>query len=256
MGLLLIMYKFKKRQFFAVAMAVITFPFNTGFSLAQNIELKRSSQHLISLVFPSSSPEKTSQNPQSSVGAATRIGRIDRCVEETKSLTALMPKNQNNYAKTISAQPIFFIYVPQTIAESAEFIIVDQTGKEIDHQKITLKQKEGIRKITLSSEKELEIGQQYDWQFAIKCNSFIIISEIGKIERVNLNPEIKSQLDKTVDALSQARIYANEFIWQETLTSLISVRDSQPEEWRELLESVGLQDFTNQPLIDVTDKEN
>jgi hypothetical protein len=249
------MYNFNYGKIFAVGMAIIPSSLNIGFTVAQTVELKSFSPHLISLAFPSSSPKETTKNPDNTAAGGTRrIGRIDRCVEQSKSLTALTP-NQSNYAKTISSQPTFFLYVPETTAESAEFILVDEEGKEIDNQKIPLSNKEGIIKITVSPEKKLEIGQKYQWEFLLKCNS-LKISQIGTIERVELKPEIKSQLLTTTDPLEKARIYAKEFIWQETLTSLTSVRDSQPEEWNELLQSVGLEDFQNVPFLDCCQPKN
>jgi hypothetical protein len=255
------MYKFfNGGSFLAFTTSIFISIFNSSFMVAQTIEIKSSSEHLISLKFPES-PEGTVKNPESTIGAARRGGQPFpelMCIQDQKPLTVVM---HNNNLKTISSKPTFFVYLPLTKAKSAQFMLVDrQSGSLIDKQLIPLKKDhtQRIVKINLSPEANLQENQEYFWQISLICDGLIISEETyqkGIIERV-LNREIESQLANTNDALEKARIYADQGIWLDTLSTLASVRDSQLEEWRELLKSIGLEDFSDRPLIDVSEAEN
>lgn len=65
----------------------------------------------------------------------------------------------------------------------------------------------------------------------------------GTIERVSLDELTQTQLEMTGDTLDKAQIFANADIWTETLINVIAVKESQPQEWIELLTSVGLHDY-------------
>lgn len=67
----------------------------------------------------------------------------------------------------------------------------------------------------------------------------------GVVEKVTLAPEIKTQLSGNKDIVQQAQIYANQGIWRETLSLALTLRESQPEEWKELLTSVGLDKYVD-----------
>lgn len=238
------MYNFNWCKIFAFTTALITAIVNSNFAIAENIENKSSSEYLISLEFPSSPDRKP---PESSAGGGRRGG----CVTGKNPLTVLMP-NLNNEMKTVSSQPNFWVYVPQTTAKIAQMMIIDETGKDIDIQEIPLKNVPGIIKITLSPDKKLEIGQKYEWQFSLMCTPAVINKnnyQVGTVERVKLTPEIESKLINTPDALGKAKIYANQFIWPETVNYTLSVRNSAPKEWTELLKSVGLEYLSDAPFL-------
>ena len=65
----------------------------------------------------------------------------------------------------------------------------------------------------------------------------------GIVEKVPLTPEVEAQISATQDLIEQAKIYANQGIWAETLSLAFSLRESQPQEWQELLASVRLQKY-------------
>ena len=270
------MYHFNARNFGLFTITIFISILNSSLVIPQIVKFESSSENLISLKFPQP-PKSTLKNPQYTRGAAKRTCLLPENKEESEdrteskdrvlALTALMP-NSANYAKTTSSQLTFFLYVPVSRTDKLlEFSIFDEKGDYIDIQKIPLSKKEGIVKITISPEKELEIGNKYDWRFLLRCGILpetggtqLTIKdpqiEEGIIERVNLKPEIESQLANTNDTLEKAKIYNREEIWLDTLSNLASVRDSQPEEWSELLKSIGLEVFSDRPLIDVGEGEN
>jgi len=71
----------------------------------------------------------------------------------------------------------------------------------------------------------------------------------GSIERVTLEENIKQELLANKDTLKQAQIYAKNNIWQDTISLVASVQTLQPQEWQELLTSVGLENLKEKKLI-------
>ena len=263
------MYHFNACSFVVLTTTVVIYVFNSSFTIAQTLELKSSSPNLISLKFPSS-PGSTFKSPQSTAVSGLRPAEKGKLCfpdvpnQEQLQLTSLMPNTQN-YAKTISSQPTLFVYIPKTNANSATFSLKSGVGKVIiNNQKISLNNTNHhntntsgiILKITLPPQTELKINQIYHWTISVNCitsNLYRngISRENGIIQTVNLKPEVESQLANQDDAIARAKIYAREGIWLDTLSTLASVRDFQPEEWRGLLESVGLEKLSDKPLIDV-----
>ncbi|MBD0306612.1 MAG: DUF928 domain-containing protein, partial [Microcoleus sp. T1-bin1] len=87
------------------------------------------------------------------------------------SLTALVPKNK--IARTVSDYPTFFFYLPQTEAELAEFILEDESGKEIYQQDLTIKNLSGVIGVSIPANTNvppLEVGKKYTWVFSLVCN--------------------------------------------------------------------------------------
>ena len=203
----------------------------------------------LSLTFP---PTQNRGAPGRTIGGGTRS---PSClgIDDT-SLTALMP--EDNLGLTVSANPAFFFYVPkatETLAElSAEFTVSDEEFKEIYHTNFTLVNTPGVVKVQLPKTVSLEIGKTYHWEFAIICDpqdperdQFVW----GQSQRVELSPELKANL-KQVLLLEQAKLYAHRQIWHETLSILAELYSSNPKEWEELLNSVGLQDIAKKPLVE------
>jgi hypothetical protein len=117
---------------------------------------------------------------------------------------------------------------------------------------VTLSGKSGIFKLNLPQSKQLETGKKYNWEFSLDCGSGALsrrVSLAGNIERVELSPEVKTKLEKSATLIEKARIYASNYLWQETLTILAEQRDQYPKEWQELLTSVGLKDFAQAPFV-------
>lgn len=215
---------------------------------------------LVSLEFPPSPNRKT---PKESAGAGRR-GPCDYNNSEKPAnefLVALMPdriENKGNLsikyyslAKTALLQPSFWFYIPENKAKSANFNIVDDQGNTITTLNLNqLPDKPGIIKISLPQDTKLERNKEYNWSFSLVCTSSLKSTVAGKITTVELDSSLQSQLNQIQDPLKKARFYADNGLWNETLAILASLYPSNPQEWKQLLESVGLQEYSDQPLLD------
>jgi Domain of Unknown Function (DUF928) len=174
------------------------------------------------------------------------------------SLTALAP--ENHFGRTVSEYPTFFFYLPPTEAESAEFILVDESGKEIYKQTLKIKNLSGVIGISIPSDKSvapLEVDKRYKWNFTVICDAKDRSGdqqEMGTVLRVELSADIRSQLEKA-DQRNKTFIYAKNGIWQDALSNLAAARRAQPDEawiksdWESLLDSVKLGKITKEPIV-------
>lgn len=213
----------------------------------QIVQAETEKELLVSLEFP---PGPNRQPPRSTQGAGVR-GKVCVVKQETKPLTALM-SNRDNQTKTIAAQPTFFVYVPENNAKTGEFVIRDEQGKPIAVEQIPINSKSGIFKFSIPESISLEVNQKYQWEFSLECGNIPDgdTKEIkGEIQRVELSPSAKEELANAIEPLKQAQIYASNEIWQETLTLMATQRCNQEREWEELLKSVGLGAFTEDPFV-------
>src|SRR5919199_4122427 len=127
------------------------------------------------------------------------------------SLTALTPKNK--IGRTVSDYPTFFFYLPQTDAELAELILEDESGNQIYQQEFTIKNLSGVIGVSIPANTNvppLEVGKNYTWKFTVVCDADDRSSdqlESGVVRRVELSPDILSQLEKA-DPRQKTFIYA------------------------------------------------
>ncbi|WP_017294124.1 DUF928 domain-containing protein [Geminocystis herdmanii] len=193
-------------------------------------------------------PDAPEREPPQSTAAG---GRRGGCVRGNMPITPLTP-NQDNSVKTVSPQPQFFVYIPPSKAKFFQFILKDETGNEIDNQEIPITESDAIMSINVSEKTNLEVGKKYLWEISLICNPMVVNNSSytkGSIERVTLDENIKKELLANKDILKQAQIYANNNIWQDTISLVGSIQESQPQEWQQLLTSVGLENLKEKKLI-------
>lgn len=187
--------------------------------------------------------------PNSTAGGGTRGNPIS-CSQGETPLTALMP-TRHNIGKTAAAKPAFFVYVPKTTATEAEFIIIDLEGNEVYEQTFKLENTAGIVKVSLpQNAPDLEINKEYEWQFALICNpNDRTVDEfvLGEIERTPLSPDLQTKIEGA-QPLEQAKLYAREHFWNDTVAILAEIRSSNEQEWSQLLRSVGLEAIASAPF--------
>jgi len=218
-----------------------------------------------SLKFPVT--DNIGQPSGGSMGGGTR-GSCS--VSNQMPLTSLMPirnpENQRtrlpvNPALTVATNPTFFLYVPTTTAQYAEFLVFDAQDNEVYQTTLQFPRvstsevsTSGIVKLSLPANVSLETGKNYRWVFAVSCmtsdgdissNYFVE----GWIQRTDLSPDLKTKIDRATP-LEQAKLYAEARIWSETLTIAAQLRTSKPDEWEELLKSVGLGAIAQAPFIE------
>ena len=183
--------------------------------------------------------------------------RGDSCViEKTIGLTALMPGD--NVGTTATTEPTLFVYVPKNTAESAELVVIDEEGNPVYSNTFAISNAYGIVKVDLPKDAGLTSGKEYIWQFALVCDLSDRAADKyvqGMLKPVELTNELQSRL-REATPLKQAQLYAEAGIWNETLITLADLRDSNPTEWEELLDSVGLREISSEPFSSCCSLEN
>lgn len=175
-------------------------------------------------------------------------------VSGQKPLTALLPKN--NFGLTTAQTPTFFVYIPQTTAQKAEFVLTTETGDVVYETSVALSQTAGVVEIQLPPSTALELNKRYEWSVSVNCNieGFDNPLIYGEVQRVQPNSTLTQQLQNT-QAQQQVAFYAEAGIWYDSVTLLAQLRRSSPgdttlaQDWRSLLDSAGLDAFASEPII-------
>ncbi|BAQ64950.1 DUF928 domain-containing protein [Geminocystis sp. NIES-3709] len=226
------MLKIQSKSVIFVSLFMAIVPFVDIFSSVKAIE------------FPNA-PKR--EAPQSTAAGGRRGG----CVSGNIPIMPLTPSKDNS-VKTVSPQPEFFVYIPPTKAKFVQFVLKDETGNTLDSQEMGITEGDQVVTINVGEKVNLETDKKYTWEISLICNPMIINTSNytkGIIERVSLEDNVKKELLANKDIVKQAEIYANNNIWQDTISLVASVKESQPQQWEELLTSVGLENLADKKLI-------
>ncbi|MDJ0556081.1 MAG: DUF928 domain-containing protein [Microcoleaceae cyanobacterium MO_207.B10] len=200
--------------------------------------------------------------PARTRGAGSR-GPCNPLVEEKSgiNLTALMPKN--NIGTTVSPNPNVYLYVPKTSKKTAEFVLYDWTNRvrtPIYKTNISLPDTSGILKVDLPKTVELQPDNIYVWHFGIICDPSQRSLDYyinGWLKRTSLTTETEAKLQQLEQKpLEKAQLYAESSVWNETISILEKARDAYPNAWKELLESVGLEEIADSKIFDCCQKKS
>ena len=217
--------------------------------------------------------------PGSRTGEASRSRGV--CPRVTTPLTALMPVTQGTsgrqsasttpttsesvYGLTLAERPTFWFYVPYPLTSSRllEFVLQDEKGNDVYQTQFTASGTEpGVVGLQLPPTVDpLEVGKRYRWFFLIYCNPEQPTFVEGWVERVELNPTLKNQLDQATTPQQKAALYAEAGVWFEALTTLAELRRQKPNDqalnaqWLELLQSVDLEAIATEPVTSVLNPE-
>ncbi|MBE9240928.1 DUF928 domain-containing protein [Synechocystis salina] len=198
---------------------------------------------LVSLKFPQAGDRGTTQ---SSGGGGTRGGS---CFTQANTNLRIVAPSQDTF--TATANPSLFVYVPANRGVEGEFVLVDGAGELIHSQTVAVPEGETILAIAVPTDVALEPGGEYAWAFAVNCtiDNQVVGSavEAGLVHR-ELSVEVTEEIEETNEPLGKATLYANQGIWQDTLMIVASLPE-QREELVELLGSVGLDQFSDVPII-------
>lgn len=186
-------------------------------------------------------------------GGGTRGG----CAAQKPTLTALIP--ETNWGLTLQAYPTFFWYVPPNTATVAEFVLLDQANAEVYTAMMPLTNQAGVVKLSLPTDGSvppLEADKLYHWYFSLICDPLDRSADQftdGWVQRTLPSAELTQKLEAAPDQAKFA-IYSEAGIWYDTIATLATLRQQQPEnaelaqQWQVLLESVGLVTIADQPL--------
>jgi hypothetical protein len=196
------------------------------------------------------------------VGGGTRNGRCEADQNENRTdpmLMVLMPKLESepkNFGTTVSESPEFLVYIPQTVARQAEFVLKDEEGNDLYRTIFEISGEEAIASLTLPSDEiKLESGINYSWYFSLICNPQDFRKNVetqGWTQRVELNPNLITTLE-TADPITRSQLYAENGVWHEAIAILAQLRQEQPTDpilaqaWQNLLESANLGEIAALP---------
>jgi Domain of Unknown Function (DUF928) len=192
------------------------------------------------------------------------------CVRSKTPLTALVPsfnnsqKDQDVWGLTTREQPTLWVYVPfARTCSTIEFSLQDDTGTPLYKIPIAAPEKSGIIKVKLpASTPALKPNQMYHWllQVRVKPKQADDLEEQGElfavdgwIQRISPSSKLSQQL-KQASTKQQARLYAENGIWFDALTTLAELRLANQkdavtaQDWKSLLQSVGLERFASEPI--------
>ncbi|NEO69301.1 DUF928 domain-containing protein, partial [Moorena sp. SIO3H5] len=147
----------------------------------------------------------------------------------------------------------------KTTASEAEFVLIDDQNQEVYLTTLTLDNTNGIVQLNVPETVPLTMGKQYKWFFVLVCDPQERSRDHwvqGILERTELSPELALNLEQEQNTLEQAKLYADALIWQETLSTIAQLRDSEPQAWVDLIKSVGLEAIANKPFVNCCTASN
>lgn len=205
-------------------------------------------------------PPPENAAPEQGVAASSRSGAVCgtsqavlKATDDT-SVRVLLPKQ--NYGTTLSAHPEILVYVPETIAKEALFVLKNSSKRTVERMTVPLSGKAEIITIKLpETAPGLEVGETYKWYFALKCPGILRPNDPaeGLIKRIELD-EALLPAQSSGNLLEAAAAYSEAGIWYNALATMGQLRKSQPHDraianhWKEFLESAGLNELVNVDL--------
>lgn len=240
-------------------------------AIGENSEIAAQSQDLhnwvATVLFNPPIPDDNGAPSGSREGAGSHsLCKIANPEQDITPLIAIMPetptKNQTKnkvyvLGETTSASPTFWFYVAYPVNSQVEFILQDEAENEIYQTTLSLDKTQGIISLKLPEDKiELEAGKSYHWYLYLMCNSENLPDDFveGWVKRVELNSDVRNNLE-LAQPIERISIYAENGLWIDTLTSLESLRQTEPENqvlenmWTDLLQQVGLDEISQEPIV-------
>ncbi|MBK1990355.1 DUF928 domain-containing protein [Sphaerospermopsis aphanizomenoides BCCUSP55] len=194
------------------------------------------------------------------VGAATRGSS---CLENQQEITPLLPVNKSGL--TFNDRPTFFVHIPLTQLQTAEFSIIDAQKKIIYKTNLTLPQTSGIISFTLpQNSPPLKVNTSYRWYLTLICDSEDSSTNPyveGLVKVIPADVQLSDSLAKA-DLLQKPTLYAQAGIWYEALANLVKLRCTQPDNltvqqnWQEFLASVELNNIATASLLNSCTTKN
>lgn len=146
-------------------------------------------------------------------------------------LTALASRNY--VGRTISRHPTFAWFVPaDSASKPMQFTIYEWVpgGKPKEVRKMSLQSSPGIMTLSPFSDSELglQLGKEYLWQVVIHCDpdnpSGDLVSE-ASIAVVEMQPAVQSELNRAVNSVEKANIYAKAGLWYNALGEALKLAE-------------------------------
>jgi hypothetical protein len=223
----------------SVSIALVTIAFNTLPAFA-NPPQPRPAQRV------RWTPNPKMGSAQSTLSGGRRGQAVAQCnasqTLKPTTLTLLVPKT-NQGLTTLKENPTFFWHTETKQPTTAQFILSDpSTAEPIFTQTLKI-DRAGISQLTPAV--ALKTGTRYRWTVLLACNTgnpkeIIARSFVERIENVELQ-----QRTRTLSDLDRAATFAEQGIWFDAISSLISAAEKNPQnpqiksEARSLLSQIG-----------------
>lgn len=179
------------------------------------------------------------------------------------NLIALMPTA--NIGLTSDAYPRFYWYMPVSQAQFVEFTLTRVGEPDTDMttlytSRLAVTGEAGIASLSLPATAglpPLQEGDRYRWQVAAFCNPDSENGDLQITGWVQYQPPSAALATvlSTATAADQATLYARNGYWFDAVDQLATLQAATPEDaalqarWVELLQSVGLDNLAQQPLL-------
>lgn len=162
---------------------------------------------------------------------------------------------------TAQEKPSFWFYIPYKSQDKnppliGKLRLINEEGDLIAEQNYTLSEKTGIQEILFpANSPSLEIDKTYNVEFSIICNSedntdnpFVL----GKVTRIRPNPNLIPP--KNANSVEKAKFYAENGLWNETITTIIKdIYPLNPQQGQlllnQLLKSAQLEEILDQEIV-------
>lgn len=212
-------------------------------------------------------PDGNIGSPGRREGGGTRAP----CVQNTTNdqIVALVPNN--DFGTTTAERPTFSVYLPPLSPKSnpeIEFVLktTETEKKEIYKTKLSINPGSGIISFSLPKTRNLpalQLNKNYFWSVTLICNPEAIDSGdlsgnktvVGVVRRITPNANVQQELAAAKSVRDRVVIYAKAGIWYDALSNLVELRRRNPKDpvvvrdWQELLQSVGMEKFAQQPIL-------
>jgi Domain of Unknown Function (DUF928) len=195
-------------------------------------------------------------------GAGTR----GECPPVNMAPTGLVPTVASNNSQIVignteTEYPTFWYYIPYSAEKihSIKFAIVDEKDNLLTKEPIpvNISGMPGIISFTLpKTGQPLKPGQYYHSYLLIDCNPQSRSEDVaieGLVQLVPANVEFKKRLQVATER-EKVILYAQQGYWQDAITDLGELRRQRPsdttliEDWKALLNSVGLTNIAAEPI--------
>ena len=171
-------------------------------------------------------------------------------------LTAIVPAS--NYGTTILAQPFFLFYIPEDIVGLTAEFLIETEDETVYSYVFTIPEEDGIFAVSLGEEDNaffLFSNVDYRWSLLLDDSEHQVRQSVsGWIERISPDADFLEELNQ-MEPSSRPMFYAQAGIWFDAVASLATLRSENPDDsdletqWIQLLESIGLDDIAERPLL-------
>ncbi len=178
-------------------------------------------------------------------------------------IAALIPATDGEF--TTAPHPTVMVNISQPGVRQAELSLWDENSNGIYQTTISLEGNPGIVGLQLPKDAPaLEVGKRYKFTVAVVCDGANRQRDAvveGWVQRGEMSASLTQELN-AADALKQAQLYAANGFWYDTVATLAALRQSRPEDttiaaqWQELLDSVGLTELAQAPVVSSPESEN